>query len=172
MEKESFRAVGFERRVFGRLAELLQTVGLLQFLVFLLYTVLTPNVPETEVYVEVFWISLALLVVSIGALWFLPLLRDPTGVMEVSVLERKAGDKVVLSYESTKGIRRDSMTIKSVRAKHDTYLMRPFLRASNPVKDTAATLLIVFESPKVALELGFHSNEELDRACNKLKGFC
>ena len=169
MKETSFKAIGFEKREFGRTKDILQFVGISQFFAFLIYTASIASSSEPEFFVGAFWTSLALLVVSIGTLWFMPLLRDPVGMVEVSVLDRKADDKVVLSYVSTKGIRRDSMTIKSVRAKHDTYLMRPFLRSPNVVKDTAATLLIVFESPKVALELGFHSNEELDRAYNKLK---
>lgn len=167
MKAGSFQAAGYEAMQVTNPFFLLPFIGALQFLLLILLDVL-PSI--RWLLIELFWPSLAICAVSFVVLIVQRLTSNPTGNLEVSFLDdRDNGGALKFSYINSKGRKRVSLVPKKIVVDSRSPLLRKGGRMFFPVAGTKASMTIFFGSPRIALALGFPSQEEMERVYAGLK---
>jgi hypothetical protein len=163
----SFTAIGYEELRLTSPWFLLPMLGFLQLLVLLELSVqagidiLFFPLPLIG---DPFPISLLVCLISLPILALLRVMRQPPSELNVEFSNRKhEGGTLSLSYTLTNGKRRTSLAAAKVRMSPGEPLTRMAHTMLTNVSGTNSSMVIVFKSPRISLQLGFETDEEMKR---------
>lgn len=111
-----------------------------------------------------FAISLLAALISVPVLALVRLRRQPPSELNIEFSNRKhEGGLLSLSYTLPSGKRRTSLVAEKVRASPGQPLSRMAHTILTKVGGTNSSMVIVFKRPRIFLQLGFETDEEMKR---------
>ncbi|HKT22286.1 MAG TPA: hypothetical protein VJR06_06755, partial [Nitrososphaerales archaeon] len=116
-----------------------------------------------------FTISMFLFFISLLVLAVARLNRQPPSELNIEFSNRiHEGGSMNLSYSLPNGKRRVSLPVKEARALPGQPLARMAHFVLTKAKGTKSSLVIVFKRPRIYLQLGFETDEEMEKVYRML----
>ena len=116
-----------------------------------------------------FAISLLAFLISLLTLALVRLRREPPSELSIEFSNRKReGGVSSLSYTLPSGRRRTALVVENVRAAPGQPLTRMTHTILTKVRGTNSSMVVVFKRPRIYLQLGFETDEDMKRICGML----
>ncbi len=172
MKSGEFKAIGYEARLPSNPLSFLPLLGGIQFVFVLFWYSWEISTTARATFSNVIWLSIGVMLISIGFLWISQLFRSQAGTYTASYQDyRDAGGDLRLSYVTPKGRKRTTLEVKNVHAFPELPLRRKvrFGYFDTTLQGTKSSLYIEFRRPRIGLALGFPSRDEMMRVYEVLK---
>lgn len=171
--KGSFSAIGYEELKPSSPVFFLPYVGLIQLALVLEFSVQGISHVLFEPFPligSLFPLSVTIFALSLILILGQRLFSQSPSTMTIEYLDlREGGGPLTLSYKTSSGKSRESLVVKKVEDFPGIPLERMEIAVLTRIRGSRASMRVSFSKPKVYLQLGFESDDQMHEAYQKLK---